>query len=171
MSTRTPSDGIPSAFKPVDNIEDYSIIEGGEENDLQQIQQDDHHQEKRLKERQRIRERIERHDDGIDKNLKENITKLNINKTEKANVNTIVTNTTDQPISSPKPLKIVKKNKKKWPEELKNLAVEKALTLGITHAIDLLCAEDPTTFSTLSPSTLQYWVTKRSKQSEKKDQK
>ena len=147
---------IPSAFKPVKNIEDFKIIEGNEEDSSENKEQKDHVD----------------HNDIIDQNLKENITKLNINKTEKANVNTITNNTQNQPIQTQMSQKKKKKNKKKkWSEEIKTIAVEKALQLGVTHAIDLLSAEDSATYAQLSPSTLQYWVNQRTKKIEKKVEK
>ena len=147
---------IPSAFKPVENREDYEIIEGND-----QSKEDEEKEQLQTKQV-----------DEIDINLKENISKLNINKTEKANVNTITNNTQNISHSNQVGQKKKKKNKKKkWPPELKSLAVEKALTMGVTHAIDSLCAEDSNTYSQLSPSTLKYWVNQRTKKTEKKEKK
>ena len=48
--------------------------------------------------------------------------------------------------------------KKRWNPLLKQLAVEKALELGLTHATLHLQSKEPEHFSKLTPSTLQYWV-------------
>ena len=48
--------------------------------------------------------------------------------------------------------------KKRWNPMLKQLAVEKALELGLTHATLHLQNKEPELYSKLTPSTLQYWV-------------
>ena len=48
--------------------------------------------------------------------------------------------------------------KKRWNPMLKQLAVEKALELGLTHATLHLQSKEPELYAKLTPSTLQYWV-------------
>ena len=48
--------------------------------------------------------------------------------------------------------------KKRWDPSLKQVAVEKALELGLTHATLYLQNKKPELYAKLTPSTLQYWV-------------
>ena len=52
------------------------------------------------------------------------------------------------------------RNKKKWSNQLKKIAVAKAKEIGLTKATRYLQLHYPNEYSELSPSTLQYWIHK-----------
>ena len=64
----------------------------------------------------------------------------------------------------PKRVKVIKKEqlkgKKFWSVEEKIFAIQKAQLMGISKALRLLQNEFPQIYGDLSPSTIQYWVSK-----------
>ena len=67
-------------------------------------------------------------------------------------------------LMKPKIVKVIRKEKKNekkfWTLEEKIFAIRKAQTIGISKALRFLQNEYSDVYSELSPSTIQYWVSK-----------